>query len=260
MKILIWDIETLPLALFQWSLHQDHNEHQNIIRESSIVCVSWMYAGMGKKPQSISILDDPGSYKKSVYTDRVIVDRMRDVIEESDILVAQNGDNFDLKILNWRSEQNGLKPLAIRQQVDTLKESRKVFRPPSHRLDYKGKALGYGGKDKVDGQLWRDIALREFGGSDAVCRTAIKKMLKYNRRDVTLLEEVYLRERAWYKKHPNRILYDPIAKACPVCGGKQIMKHGIRHLLSRSYQNYKCSSCGKQFRSTQSLPVKADFK
>ena len=50
-------------------------------------------------------------------------------------------------------------------------------------------------------------------------------MLKYNKRDVTLLEEVYLRIRPWIKGHPNCANYiDSKVPICSNCGSKNLTK------------------------------------
>ena len=223
-----------------------------------------MTVDIDKEPSSASVLDCPSRFTKSVYDDYHVVKRLHQAIEGADVLLGQNSDNFDIKIINWRAKQHGLLPLKRTETIDTLKESRKVFRPPSHRLDYKGKALGHGGKVHVDGQLWRDITQYTYppAGTKADKQKAIdavKQMVIYNKRDVELDIKVYLDERAFYKKHPNRLLYDPRSDACPTCGGMDLKKNGHRFTQTGQYQSLGCRSCGKRFQSIKRT-AKADYK
>lgn len=256
MKILAWDIETLPMAVFLWHLGKhSHISHDNIIQESSIVCAAWKYVEIDKRVRSVSVMDCKTRFDKNAYDDYHVVKKLHSVLQDADVLLAQNGDNFDLKIFNWRAKRWGLDPAVPKvQTIDTLKESRKVFRPPSHRLDYKNKALGHEGKERIDIREWFDIALYGIGKGDKITAiSALKKMIHYNKRDVEALEEMYLDERAWYKQHPNRLLYDPNVDGCPTCGGKSYSKNGYRHTVTGIYQAYHCSSCGKRFQGTKRL-------
>jgi len=264
LNILCIDIETLPIVLQTWDLKQEYNSHDNIIQESSIVCASWMLVDIDKKPSSVSVLDCMSRFNRSVYDDTHVVKTLHNVVNEADIILGQNSDNFDLKIINWRAKCHGLQPIKRMETIDTLKESRKVFRPPSHRLDYKGKALGHGGKIHMDMQDWRDITQYSYPPAGTKrdrdkAITTIKKMVRYNQRDVELDVELYLDERSWYKKHPNRLLYDPKVDGCPTCPSKDIRKKGFRRTATCTYQSYQCNSCGKQFQGTERLN-KVDLK
>ena len=214
--------------------------------------VAWMDIEAHKKPRSVSILDDKVRFNTSVYDDYHIIETIWPVLDSADVLLGQNIDSFDVKVFNWRAKLHGFGPVARVQTIDSLRESRKVFRPPSHRLNYKGMVHGLGGKQKTGGmQLWRDIALAEFGGNMEVAEKAIKKMLRYNRRDVVLVKDVYLNERSYYKKHPNRILYD-VNAGCPTCGGHESVDCGFAYTSAGKYQRYKCSTCGRRYQDTHS--------
>lgn len=205
-----------------------------------------------KKPKSVSILDDKVRFNTSVYDDYHVVKTLWSVLDSADVLLGQNIDQFDVKLFNWRAKKHGFSPVARCQTIDSLKESRAVFKPPSHRLDYKGKTHGLGGKEQTGGmQLWRDIALAEFGGSMETAEKAVKKMLRYNRRDVVLVKDVYFNERTYYKKHPNRILYDSNA-GCPTCGGQNFVDAGFAYTMVGKFQRYKCS-CGRRFQDTHTV-------
>jgi len=217
-----------------------------------------MYVDIDRKPSSVSVLDCMSRFNKSVYDDAHVVTKLHRVINEADVILGQNSDNFDLKIINWRSKCHGLEPIRRMETIDTLKESRKVFRPPSHRLDYKGKALGHGGKIHMDMQDWRDITQYSYPPAgqkrdrDKAIQ-AIRKMVKYNKRDVELDVELYLDERSWYKKHPNRLLYDAKIDGCPTCPSKDYKKAGYRRTSTGIYQAYQCKSCGKKFQGAARL-------
>lgn len=252
MDILGIDIETLPHVGMFWGLYKQNISHEGIIKESSVVCASWMLVDRKRKPRTVSILDDEKRYSKSVYDDEHVIRVIAEEMDKADVLLAQNGDSFDIKILRWKMCRYGLPPLRPIQTIDTLKESRKVFRPASHRQDFKSHVHGLGGKADVGGfKTWVNIAMRDFGGDDELARKSVRKMVKYNKKDVLDLEGTYLTERAHYKGHPNRLLYDSLAIGCPTCGSKDYAERGYRYTMSGAYRSYSCKSCGKRFQDAR---------
>ena len=85
---------------------------------------------------------------------------------------------------------------------------------------------------------------------------AWKRMERYNRQDVVLLSRLYLRTLPWIDTHPNRALYRESGTdmLCPNCSSTQLIKKGIEHLKTRSYQRYKCKTCGIPVRESKALP------
>jgi hypothetical protein len=69
-------------------------------------------------------------------------------------------------------------------------------------------------------------------------------METYNKRDVDLLESVYLKMRPWIKSHPNIGLFvesdEPI---CPVCGSNNLKWKGHYHTMTGKYKTFRCQ-CG----------------
>lgn len=76
------------------------------------------------------------------------------------------------------------------------------------------------------------------------CMAGIKKdwadMKLYNKRDVDLLERIYLRLRPWITNHPRVSGLE----SCTQCGSKQLQSRGIRNVGKNRYQRFQCQSCG----------------
>lgn len=114
--------------------------------------------------------------------DSKFMKEMSKKLQEFDIVVMQNGDRFDLPVVQFRLYQLGLPPIKNMLTIDTLKLSRKVFKAPSHKLDYQGKLIG---------------ARKIKQGMDEAMAVALghKKQseyrLKYNIKDVTLMRDVF---------------------------------------------------------------------
>jgi len=216
-----------------WGLYEPHLGHENILQESLVISAAWKWFGE-KKVYAASI--NPHRPKN----DRGLITILHKVLSEANVLVAHNGDKFDLRKFNARAIFHGLKPLPRIPTIDTLKVARRCFHFNSNRLDYLGKFLCGEGKIKTEYALWLDV----MDGDER----ALAKMVKYNKMDVVVLEKVYTRLRPYIKNHPNASLYREVI-CCPVCGSQVFQKRGFLYETTTKRQRYQCSvpECGKWF-------------
>jgi hypothetical protein len=230
-KIIFWDIETAPLVVTSWTLWKPMLSHDNIIEDSSILCAAWKVLGE-RDIHAVAVR------ATSPRNDYQVVKQLREALAAGDVLVAHNGDKFDLKHLNARLVAHGLDPLPPLKTIDTLKVAKKYFRFTSNRLDYLGKYLKIGRKIHTDYSLW----LRIVQAHDPA---ALAAMVKYNKQDVALLERVYLKLRPFMTNHPNRRLVAEGDDVCPICGAQgHLQKRGFRvNRMTRS-QAFQCQKCG----------------
>ena len=170
-----------------------------------------------------------------------------DLLEEADAVIHYNGTKFDIPTLNHEFLFDGLPPPSSYSEIDLLKTARRRFRLPSNKLDYVAQYLGLGGKVKHMGmQLWHDC----MEGDDK----AWKLMERYNKKDVTLLEDLYNALLPWITQHPNMGHWvdteDPV---CPKCGSSNWIKKGIERKTLLPYQRYRCKNCGSPFKGRLAL-------
>jgi predicted RNA-binding Zn-ribbon protein involved in translation (DUF1610 family) len=236
-RIILWDIETSHnfAAVFQLK-HNDYISADNIVQERVIICAAWKELGRAKV-HAVSVAD------KRVFNGRLLEDRavcaqLHAVLSSADIIVAHNGDEYDIKFTKGRMLVHGLPPLPPIVSIDTLKVARKQFLLNANNLDYLGKLLGVGGKKTTPKGLW----LRVLQGD----RKAIRDMVAYNKEDVRLLERVYLKLRQHTPDHPSRHLYGDVG--CPRCGSLRIQSRGTHRAMSRAYARFQCQACGGWFR------------
>jgi uncharacterized protein YprB with RNaseH-like and TPR domain len=228
MKVLFWDIETLPLDITSWTLFDLKVSHENILRDFSLICAAWKWFGE-KEVHCVAV--DPANPTD----DGNVVRTLHAVLSEADVVVAHNGDKFDMKKFKTRALAHGLPPLPSIQSIDTLKVAKKNFGFTSNRLDYLGKFLGVGRKIKTEYDLWLDI----LEGDEK----ALAKMVRYNKYDVVLLEKVYKALRPYMTNHPNTGLFTEDPKVCPICGAG-LVKRGFRYHRTTKRQQYQCKRCG----------------
>lgn len=239
MKTLIMDIETSPNLGYVWGIWE-----QNVIdvkEHWKIICFSYKWLG-DKKTHVVSL----GSYKDQS-SDKPLVEALWKLFNESDVIIAHNGNNFDIKKTNARFIIHGLNPPSPYKTIDTLKIARKYFKFDSNKLDDLGKYFKVGKKLKTGGfDLWL--------GCMAGDAKSWKLMERYNKMDVILLERVYLKMLGWIDNHPNNALYSGDIDSCPNCGSNKIQRRGFTYKKTRKYQRFQCTDCGKWNQSIEAVP------
>jgi hypothetical protein len=244
-KILFLDIETFPLIGDMWGMWKTN---VLAVREYTRICgfsAKW-YNG----PQITKILPDYEGYNNTVWDDYLLVLELHSLLDNADIVVAHNGDQFDVKTINARFILHGLKPPAPYQTVDTKKVAKKVFRFASNSLNNVCDFLALGRKFTTGGyELWQKCMAGD--------RAAWAKMKRYNANDVKLLEKLYLKLLPWNPDQPNARMFNPDAE-CPKCGKGPLQKRGFHIAKTRSYQRYQCKSChgwSRKVKSATSSPI-----
>jgi hypothetical protein len=207
-KVLIYDLETSYNIVSTWRVGNKVSlPHYSIIRERAIICVSYKWLG---EDEVYNLAWD------SNQCDKTLLEEFIKIMNEADIIVAHNGDRFDLKWVKTRALKHGLEMLPYYTQVDTKWLASKHFYFNSNKLDYISKFLGFEGKMNTEPELWDSIILRK----DPV---ALEKMIEYCNEDVRQLEKVYVKLSTWDrpKQHVGVILNDDKLSS-PISGSKKL--------------------------------------
>ena len=190
------------------------------IKETTIL--SFAYQWLGKKTQVIAC--DKRSEKK-------LLTKLHKILDEAEIVVAHNGDSFDIKKINARFIIHKFKPPSPYLTIDTKKEVKKIASFDSHSLENLSIDMGEGEKIKHRGiDMW-------WGCMTGVIRDW-KDMKRYNARDVDQLKKIYLRLRHWMKRHPLEF-----GNTCR-CGSKEFQNRGTERTKTATYKRRQCKSCG----------------
>jgi len=230
-KILFLDIETAPSLGWVWGKYE-----QNVIDfKSDWYMLSYAYKwATDKKVTAVALPDFSENFKADVEDDHALSLSLWSLLDEADIVVAQNGDSFDIKKINTRFLIHKMTPPSPYKTIDTLKIARKVFAFDSNKLDDLCHYLGIGRKLPHTGfHLWRSCMAGNL--------KAWAIMRKYNAHDVELLEQVYYRMREWAPTHPNVNKGD--LYKCPRCGSDKVQRRGFSYTKLRKKQRYQCLSC-----------------
>lgn len=224
-KIALFDLETFPNLAYVWGKWE-----QNVIRfEKEWELASFAYKWLGET--EIKCLS------RRNHTEKQLVTKLHALFNSADILIAHNGDSFDIKKSRAKFIQFGLKPSALCRSIDTKKIAKSQFAFNSNSLNDLGETLGLGKKVETGGfDLWLRCMNNE--------KAAWSLMEKYNRQDVALLAKVYLKLRSWYPKHPNLALMADI-EGCAVCNSKRLHFRGEYPTARRKQRRVQCQDCGK---------------
>lgn len=234
LKILFYDIETAPNLSYVWGKY----EQDVIAYEKEWYMLCFAYKWLGEKKVHAVSLPDFKLYKKDKQNDKHVIEKLWELFNEADIVIAHNGDKFDQRKSNARFAYHGLTPPSPYKTIDTKKVAKKYFAFNSNKLDDLGDHLGIGRKIQTGGfSLWKGC----MEGDEK----AWKKMIQYNKNDVKLLEDVYLKLRPWITNHPNLNIMLGTDRNCPNCGSNQLQKRGTYKTNTNVYQQYWCKSCGK---------------
>jgi hypothetical protein len=233
-RVVLIDIETCPNLGYSWGKYD-----QTIIKPvRHWELLSFAYKELGRQPTRCIARPD---FRDK--TDKSLTAAIWTVLDEADVIIAHNGDRFDVVKLRAKFVQHGLAPTRPFKTIDTKKIAKAQFGFYSNSLNDIAHELGIGRKIETGGfELWE----RCMAGDPAAWR----KMVAYNKHDVVLLERVYERLKSWQPNHPNLALYEN-RPGCPVCSSLRVQQRGWRVNLTRKTARFQCQDCGHWFANAQ---------
>jgi len=257
MNFLLCDIETAPMQSFHWDPRVDYIPHDFNTQPTTLLCASWKLDDSGVKNTSIHHFNKRLTHR-SVRNDKQVVKRLHSLLmeaaEENWVIVAQNGDRFDLPKIKSRCLYYDLPPIPKLVTVDTLKQARKLGFDYK-RLDYLDKYLHGHDAGKVETRgwlMWRDIV--EPHSSHDKRLQAIREMVHYCDGDILALERVFNTLRPHMDQFPNMNLWQGTTTCCPQCGSDRIIYRSKPCMAkTQMYRRMSCKDCGKWFQETGAM-------
>ena len=248
-KILYYDIEiakaVFEIKAYDRKLYTKYLPSDAIKHPKWLICAAWKWLDENHV-SGVSVLNDPERFKNDFRDDYFVVKTLRDVIDQADIVVGHNANNFDWKELKAKIVYHNLPPLPHPQMIDTLKFARSECRFMANDMKY----------------LCKQLECSEQKGSSADrdkiddgCPDAIKKELKYCMQDIRAGVKLYERVKPYMSNHPNLGLYEVGVHhhQCPRCLSHDVIKRGFRYTKAGKYQQFKCKACGSWSQSGKSL-------
>jgi hypothetical protein len=187
-KVLILDIETRSLTVKTFGLKDQNIGLEQVLDDGGILCWSAKWLGEDKV-----FFEETKAVKSK---EKVILKKLKKLMDEADIILGQNSQKFDVPIIMGLFLYYGLiDDVREFKQIDTLKMSRSKYKFLSHKLQYMSNKLCEVKKQthaKFPGMsLWMEY--------EAKNPAAFIEMKKYNMADVQATEELFLKLSKGYK-------------------------------------------------------------
>lgn len=245
-KVIIADIETSPELVYAWGRFKQFIAPNQVVKRSYLLSYAWKY--LGSEEVFADALPYYDEYEADKENDFKLVESAWKMLDNADIVIAHNGVKFDLAYLNTRFAFHGLGMPSPYKVVDTLQIAKKQFRFAANSLKELINFFGFE-EDKMDNSM--DTWIKCMAGDI----DAWSYMVEYNKRDITTLENVYLKLRPYDKAHANVRLYaDNPAIGCPCCNSdRYTVLERNAYTAQSAFESYRCNECLHVFRSTKRL-------
>lgn len=232
-KILILDIETSPNLVYTWGHWKQNISPNQVVTPTDTLSYAAKWLGG----------DEVFYGENRRGNDRQIISEICNLLDEADMVVAHNGDRFDIPRIKARALVHGLRPISPFKSIDTLKIAKREFGFQANSLEYLLNILKCrvrkGGHKKFPGfTLWTEC----LKGNEE----AWAEMREYNILDIMSLEELYLKFRPWSTLHPNVAIFSEEKEkpVCPKCGHTHMHYRGYAYTSVGKYHRLQCTSCG----------------
>jgi hypothetical protein len=230
-NVLLLDIEWRPTSAYVWQAWKQNINPEAIIEHGGLLCVGAKWLG----DKEIKL------FSEWEHGHVGMLMGIHEMMSIADAIITYNGDKYDLPKLHGEFVLHGLPPAPPCTSIDVLKAVKK-FGYFMNRLAFIGPFLGLGSKLEHEGMaLWTKVI---NGDEDAR-----KRMGKYCKQDVRVLEQLYLKVRPYIRNHPH------LGKAghseCPSCGGKHSHSRGTVRTRCYKKQRLQCQDCGHWYHGKQ---------
>lgn len=235
-KVLFFDIETMPHEVYTWGLWDQNVGLSQIIQPGRVMgfAAKWL----GQK--------DVMFFSDHSHDHQTMVEAAHMLLTEADIVVTYNGISFDIPHMQREFLLAGLGPPRPYKQIDLMRVAKKQFKFASNKLDFISQELGLGRKTSHEGfDLW----VKCMHGDDKAWR----KMAIYAKQDVKLTEKLYHYLLPWLTNVPHIGQMAGAADSCWACGGTKLRRDGVAHAFVTSYRLYQCLRCNAWVRGNQRL-------
>lgn len=236
-KQLFIDIETAPMSSLVWSMWNNNLSKDHLL--SDWYMLTWAAAWNHDRDNIFGrgLQHFKGAIDNQ--NDKPLLEELWELLEEADVVIAHNGNRFDVPKINTRFLIHSMIPPSPYQTIDTLQILKRKLKFSSNRLDFVSRQLGHQGKDDNDGMaLWHRCCQGD--------KKAFNDMLSYNKGDIRELMDVHDDLRPWLVSGPNIAMIEGRGyRACTSCGSHDLTKTNTPYRTTAGeYVAWRCNDCG----------------
>lgn len=235
MRILYFDLETSPYIGWFWRPgFKVRIGYHNIIEDAKIICASWKWGNEDKVHNA-----DWGEER----CDKNVLTPLLDAMNKADLVIAHNGDRFDLPWVRTRALVHGFKAVPRWTTMDTFKSVKANLNFPTNRLGDIAKYLGLEAKIDIPPDVWENC----FQGD----QSRMNEMLDYCDQDVRVLQAIHEKIAGFVPHKIHAGVSDGGEKySCPHCGSTRSGYEKQRETAAGTIKHQlrcKDASCRKYF-------------
>jgi DNA polymerase elongation subunit (family B) len=241
-KVLLHDIEAGPNLGYvygKWETNVQKFEKQWEL-------MAYGFKWLGKRAIEV--------YAQDEYTEEELLAIAHEALSEADVVIGHNSNGFDNKMLNAKFLEFGFDPPAPYRSVDTLQVAKRYFRFTSNSLKDLAEKLDVERKAELGGfSVW----LACINGD----QKAWNKLKRYNRQDVVVLEDIYIRMRPWIENHPPMNILSGQEGVCPKCMSQNMQpREKFKANATTTVERFQCGDCGGWSQSRTSIRRNPRYK
>lgn len=242
-KVFTFDIESAPAKVYTWSLFKPFLTIDNVIEPGRMIC----WAGKWEHEKRTLFFSEYHHSREEM------LQQLHAALNDADVVVTFNGDNYDIRHVNREFIEAGLPPVSPSVSVDLYKVARKNFNFLSNKLAWVTQRLELSGKLSHSGfRMWRECN-GDFGEERQ--HKAWGLMRRYCKQDVGTTEELFVELKPYITNLPSPHLFDENADelSCSSCEGSNVQRRGYAVKQTRKYPRYQCTDCGRWSTGTRSV-------
>ena len=182
-KVMVYDIETSMVRFDAWGTGQQYVRHDMLVPgpegETRVISVSWKFVG---EDHVYDLTWDDGC-------DKELIRQFMMVYNRCDMVIGQNNNSFDNKIVRARAAKHGLFVNRFVKSFDIYRKAKIAFKLQSYSMKYMANYFGLTPKLSHEGiKMWKMIQY----GTPEQKEEYLKKMVEYNVGDIVTTEELYM--------------------------------------------------------------------
>jgi len=210
-RVLVYDIETSRVKVDVWSTGKQYINHKQLRSKTTIISIAWKWIG----EDEVKFL----TWDKN-HCDKKMVKEFLKEYNKASMVVGQNNNSFDNKLINTRAAYHKLHVDRFVKSFDIYRMAKRYFRLPSYSMAYMAYYFGLTLKQSHEGiYMWEMI---EYGTKEQQ-EEYLAKMVDYNKGDIVTTEELYITLKPYFASVTNNSVAKGGQKwACPVSGSKDV--------------------------------------